>query len=50
MSELRACILCSLVKPYDKFKEEGCDNCEAQLQLQSSSERVQDCTTTRFSG
>lgn len=50
MAELRACIVCGLVKTYDQFMDVGCDNCEAQLDMQGSSDRVLDCTTTNFTG
>lgn len=50
MTELRACILCSLVKTYDQFMDDGCDNCERKLGLAGASDRILDCTTTNFTG
>lgn len=42
--------MCCLVKTYDQFMEEGCDNCEGRLGLQGSSDRILDCTSTNFTG
>lgn len=50
MTELRACILCGLVKTYDQFMNDGCDNCERKLGLAGASDRILDCTTTNFTG
>ncbi|CBJ33539.1 conserved unknown protein [Ectocarpus siliculosus] len=46
---LRACKRCSLVKGNDQFVNHGCENCPF-LQMESDQARVQDCTTTYFSG
>ncbi|KAG9302292.1 hypothetical protein G9A89_008783 [Geosiphon pyriformis] len=50
MRQLRACLLCSLVKNYEQFKRDGCDNCEEYLRMSGSAERVAECTTTNFDG
>lgn len=49
-SDLRACLLCGLVKTLDQFELDGCDNCESRLGLQGSPDRILDCTTTNFFG
>ncbi|CAM9630599.1 unnamed protein product [Discosporangium mesarthrocarpum] len=46
---LRACKRCSLVKSNDQFVNSGCENC-AFLDMESDQDRVQECTTTYFSG
>ena len=33
LRHLRACLLCSLVKTFDQFEMDGCDNCDSFLQL-----------------
>ncbi|RHZ75604.1 hypothetical protein Glove_212g48 [Diversispora epigaea] len=48
--QLRACLVCSLVKHSDQFRREGCDNCESFLQLKFHPERLSECTTTSFDG
>ena len=30
LKKLRACLDCHLIKTYDQFKKEGCDNCSFQ--------------------
>jgi transcription elongation factor SPT4 len=47
--ELRACMVCSLVKTYSQFYESGCDNC-GFLSMQENSSRVTECTTVYFEG
>ncbi|OQS07029.1 transcription elongation factor SPT4 [Thraustotheca clavata] len=47
--ELRACMVCSLVKTYSQFYESGCDNCTV-LNMQDNRQRVTDCTTAYFEG
>jgi transcription elongation factor SPT4 len=48
--QLRACMLCSLIKTAAQFRDFGCDNCESILKLTRSTERINDCTTTQFEG
>ena len=48
--KLRACLLCSLVKTFEAFKTEGCDNCEDYLRLRGNPDRIHECTTTNYSG
>ena len=47
---LRACLVCSIIKPHDVFRKEGCPNCDAFLQLTGSDEAIQECTSTVFEG
>lgn len=47
---LRACLLCHLIKNADQFEKNGCDNCEPQLGLRGHREMIASCTTTNFSG
>lgn len=44
---LRCCVPCRLVKTWDQFKEQGCENCPF-LDMQGDPERIDDCTTTEF--
>ena len=37
LRNLRACLLCSLVKTFDQFEVDGCDNCESFLNLKVGS-------------
>ncbi|OQR76460.1 transcription elongation factor SPT4-like [Tropilaelaps mercedesae] len=50
LRNLRACMLCSLVKSVDQFEDSGCQNCESLLQMKSNREQVLSCTSTNFSG
>ena len=34
--QLRACLICSLVKQIDQFDRDGCDNCERFLKLRGN--------------
>lgn len=47
---LRACLLCSLVKTIDQFELHGCDNCEEYLHLKNNRTAVYDCTSSNFDG
>ncbi|CAG8514376.1 8641_t:CDS:2 [Paraglomus occultum] len=48
--QLRACLLCSLVKNYEQFRRDGCDNCEDIVQMRNNSDRIADCTSSSFDG
>lgn len=50
LRKLRACMVCGAVRSFDQFREAGCPNCEAFLQLGDSPDRILDCTTSSFSG
>ncbi|XP_015357259.1 transcription elongation factor SPT4-A-like [Marmota marmota marmota] len=47
---LRACLLCSLVKTIDQFEYDGCDNCDAYIQMKGNREVIYDCTSSSFDG
>ena len=48
MKQLRACLVCSLVKTFDQFESDGCDNCESVLHLKRNRDNVYDCTSSNF--
>lgn len=50
LRNLRACMLCSLVKTFDQFEADGCDNCERYLSLKNDRDKVVDCTSLNFDG
>ena len=47
---LRACMVCSIVRTYTQFMNGGCPNCEDILELTGNSENVNDCTSQVFEG
>uniref|UniRef100_A0A6G1SPN5 Transcription elongation factor SPT4 n=1 Tax=Aceria tosichella TaxID=561515 RepID=A0A6G1SPN5_9ACAR len=47
---LRACILCHLIKHADQFEKNGCENCEEVLGLRHNRDMVASCTSANFSG
>ncbi|KAE9551077.1 hypothetical protein FO519_005714 [Halicephalobus sp. NKZ332] len=49
-SQLRACLVCSLVKTFDQFIKTGCENCEMFLRMRGDSDRVSEATSSTFSG
>jgi transcription elongation factor SPT4 len=46
---LRACKRCGMLKTYDQFVDEGCDNCMF-LEMTDDPEKVNLCTTAFFEG
>ncbi|KQK15238.1 transcription elongation factor SPT4 homolog 1 [Brachypodium distachyon] len=46
--ELRACLRCRLVKTFDQFRENGCENCPF-LEMDKE-DNVPNCTTANFTG
>ncbi|CCD66087.1 Transcription elongation factor SPT4 [Caenorhabditis elegans] len=50
LRNLRACLLCSLVKSVESFQKEGCENCEDVLHLKGDEEKVYDCTSANYDG
>lgn len=50
LRNLRACLVCSLIKSAMMFEKDGCDNCEEYLGLRGNRERVYDCTSNNFEG
>ena len=47
---LRACLLCSLVKTGDQFEMDGCENCDQILQMKNNRDNVAISTSTNFDG
>lgn len=47
---LRACLLCSIVLPYNDFHRSGCPNCEELLTLRLSHDNIQELTSQVFEG
>ncbi len=47
---LRACLLCSLVKTLDQFETDGCDNCDRYLSMKTDRDKVYECTSANFDG
>ena len=50
LRQLRACLSCSLIKTFDQFETDGCDNCESFLGLKHNRDHVYDCTSANFDG
>jgi len=51
LQNLRACIACLLIKTYQQFVTEGCDNCEkGDFSMKDDEVKVNDCTTIAFEG
>ncbi|CAF4442060.1 unnamed protein product, partial [Rotaria magnacalcarata] len=46
LRNLRACLVCSLIKSAGMFEEDGCDNCEEFLPMKGNSELVYECTSS----
>ncbi|KAJ4369642.1 transcription elongation factor spt4 [Neocucurbitaria cava] len=47
---MRACMVCSIVRTQQQFMTHGCPNCEEILELTGNSEAVSDCTSQVFDG
>ncbi|XP_012262126.1 transcription elongation factor SPT4 [Athalia rosae] len=47
---LRACLVCSLIKTFDQFEFDGCDNCDEFLRMKNNKDNVFDCTSSNFDG
>jgi ABC-type Zn2+ transport system substrate-binding protein/surface adhesin len=50
LKALRACMVCTLVKTYGQFIDEGCDNCESFLKMADRQDRVAEFTSHAFEG
>ena len=50
LRNLRACLLCGLIKTASQFEASGCDNCEEFLNIQGDPELVNKCTSNNFDG
>ncbi|XP_014240576.1 transcription elongation factor SPT4 isoform X2 [Cimex lectularius] len=46
----RACLVCSLIKNFEQFEFDGCDNCEEFLKLKNNRENIIECTSSNFNG
>ncbi|KAL1602382.1 transcription elongation factor spt4 [Paraconiothyrium brasiliense] len=47
---MRACMVCSIVKTEQQFRTYGCPNCDGFLQLRGNSDGIADCTSQVFEG
>ncbi|KOS19705.1 Transcription elongation factor SPT4 [Escovopsis weberi] len=47
---LRACMVCSVVLTFNRFRDEGCPNCEEFLHLAGSPDQIESCTSQVFEG
>jgi transcription elongation factor SPT4 len=47
---MRACMICSIVRTQQQFTTQGCPNCEDILELAGNPEQVNDCTSQVFEG
>ncbi|CAF2523998.1 unnamed protein product [Rotaria sp. Silwood2] len=50
LRNLRACLICSLIKSAGMFEDDGCDNCEEYLSMKGNHDRVYECTSSNFEG
>ncbi|KAG9509953.1 Transcription elongation factor SPT4, partial [Fragariocoptes setiger] len=50
LHNLRACLMCKLIKQFDQFEKYGCDNCEEFLGMRGNKDVVFSCTTSSFDG
>lgn len=50
LRNLRSCLLCSMVKTFEQFEYDGCDNCEEYLAMKNNRDMVYDCTSSNFDG
>ncbi|XP_005093709.1 transcription elongation factor SPT4-A [Aplysia californica] len=50
LRNLRACLLCSLVKTFEQFEFDGCENCDEYLHMKNNSDAVYECTSANFDG
>lgn len=47
---MRACMVCSIVRTQQQFMQQGCPNCEDILELIGNPEQINDCTSQVFDG
>jgi transcription elongation factor SPT4 len=47
---MRACMVCSIVRTQQQFLASGCPNCEYFLELSRNLEQINDCTSQVFDG
>lgn len=50
LRQLRACMICSLVKTQQQFEEHGCDNCDEYFEMAGDRDKIATCTTPSFEG
>jgi len=50
LRNLRACLVCSLIKTTDQFEMDGCENCDDFLRMRNNKENVYACTSNNFDG
>jgi len=50
LRNLRACLVCSLIKTFEQFEFDGCDNCDEFLRIRNNRENVYACTSANFDG
>ena len=50
LKHLRACLRCGLIKSFEQFKQEGCENCDNVLHFRGQVEVISACTTDDFQG
>ncbi|KAK6191319.1 hypothetical protein SNE40_003041 [Patella caerulea] len=50
LRHLRACLMCSLIKTFEQFEYDGCDNCEEHLHMKNNRDNVYECTSSNFDG
>ncbi|CAK5050271.1 unnamed protein product [Meloidogyne enterolobii] len=50
LRNLRACLVCSLVKTLHQFEMDGCDNCDRFLGIKGDIEKCVECTSANFDG
>ncbi|UYV79036.1 SUPT4H1 [Cordylochernes scorpioides] len=50
LRNLRACLLCSMIKTLEQFEYDGCDNCEEHLGMKGNRDMVYECTSANFDG
>jgi transcription elongation factor SPT4 len=47
---MRACMVCSIVRTQQQFMTQGCPNCEDVLELVGNADQINDCTSQVFEG
>ncbi|XP_035209654.1 transcription elongation factor SPT4-like [Stegodyphus dumicola] len=50
LRNLRACLLCSMIKSAEQFEFDGCDNCEEYLNMKGNREHMEKVTSSNFDG
>ena len=48
LKSLRACLRCSLLKSFQQFYENGCENCDHFLYMKDSAARVHEVVTSNY--